>query len=276
MQFELRQDYPDRICDECEELARVSYTFLKKYESSTKYLDGEEDLKEEIIIISSEDNVQLSPTSAYEETDEVGDNIEDLKIKEELSSDSELNYEEISNKDVKKNYKKIGVKNIKTTYKDIKIENIHSSSEDNSTKKRKRIYDYEDLKKNCEEGKKNLRIYKCQECPKTYFSHSGLYIHNKTNHSDEEITKLCFICGASVKNLKAHMINHMNFRPFKCSLCDKTFKSKHNWKRHSLVHTGEKDFICYKCAKPFNCLSNLKIHEKIHEREELKVTSTDF
>ena len=77
---------------------------------------------------------------------------------------------------------------------------------------------------------------------------------NGTIESREKLFE-CEICGVDftyLSYLKRHMIIHLGSKPFKCTTCDKTFKTKNEVKIHvAAVHDKEKTFECDYCDKKF-------------------------
>ncbi|XP_060755309.1 uncharacterized protein LOC132866513 isoform X2 [Neoarius graeffei] len=57
-------------------------------------------------------------------------------------------------------------------------------------------------------------------------------------------------------------------RPFRCSVCDKSFTLEFNLLKHTKLHTGEKPFHCDHCGKTFTQLFNLTSHQRTHSREK--------
>ena len=53
-------------------------------------------------------------------------------------------------------------------------------------------------------------------------------------------------------------------KKFKCTVCDKSFTSKHGLAGHTLSHTGEKPWVCEHCSQSFRDQSNLISHRKTH------------
>ena len=60
------------------------------------------------------------------------------------------------------------------------------------------------------------------------------------------------------------MKTHTREKPFKCTLCYKSFSTAGYVKTHNLIHTGELPFNCSHCDMNFSKSNNLKLHLKSH------------
>ncbi|KNC98124.1 uncharacterized protein SPPG_06532 [Spizellomyces punctatus DAOM BR117] len=82
-------------------------------------------------------------------------------------------------------------------------------------------------------------------------------------------------------NLQSHELVHSNLRPFKCELCNRTFRRKFDQRRHmQSVHmeTGSKPYTCDLCGLGFTRSDTLRRHrslEAMRKRYEKRESSRE-
>lgn len=105
--------------------------------------------------------------------------------------------------------------------------------------------------------------------------------------------EICYKRFTRLDQLRSHLLNHSNQKPFVCAICSKGFtwsqpfsiaykwKTLHLWsmlqklqakrwsKKDNLTHTKEKSFVCKLCLKGFSRNSCLRIHLRTHTNERI-------
>lgn len=132
--------------------------------------------------------------------------------------------------------------------------------------------------------------YKCDDCELSY-NHLGRLNYHKQMHVGVKCYK-CDICETSFEqriHLKAHKLIHKlkqqeqqaefnqlqnlqqhqaidsNAKPFRCNICETTFKCRDEFRRHQVKHMmGEKLYKCTVCEELFSSPRTLKQHKVIH------------
>ncbi|KAH1003733.1 hypothetical protein HUJ04_003603 [Dendroctonus ponderosae] len=147
------------------------------------------------------------------------------------------------------------------------------------------------------------RPYRCHECDKSFFGRTKYELHKMRHtggdakipckyqirvkegsdpHSDNEvatdtvsITKTeagfqcpyCDKCFPQLCKIKNHLIIHSSERPWKCQVCNKTFKHKRGLDYHEqTVHGESENFPCDICGKIFGNRRNCVVHRNRHSQ----------
>ena len=101
-----------------------------------------------------------------------------------------------------------------------------------------------------------VRSYECLHCDKVYTQEGTLKKHIKVNHQEGVQRPKCDKCQKIFKdkdNLSRHVkrIHYkVDFRKWKCDLCDKYFGQQGALFTHNKIHSGIKH-PCTQCGKQF-------------------------
>ncbi|XP_021966414.1 zinc finger protein 728 [Folsomia candida] len=119
-------------------------------------------------------------------------------------------------------------------------------------------------------------LYACtyQNCVKYFKIKKELNRHLKRIHPPGP--RLCnFKCDICQKGfytgyeLDAHQNRtHSTLKPFGCTECERSFKSKLGLKVHISSHKGENSYACPHCPKVLSTLSNWRRHTYIHTKSD--------
>nr|CAH7728103.1 unnamed protein product [Callosobruchus chinensis] len=115
-------------------------------------------------------------------------------------------------------------------------------------------------------------VYECNICLKTFQFSSNLRIH--LNEHVEDKPFMCSYCKKGFKiysSLLHHSKNHSADHPFECIDCGKKYKQSPNLTAHLRVHTGAKPYTCATCGKGFKQPQDLVYHTKTHTKEKTHV-----
>jgi len=113
--------------------------------------------------------------------------------------------------------------------------------------------------------------YMCTICNKGFKWKQVWKVH-MSSHSESNIL-LCSICGFSTKH-KSTMETHQNRhtgKDFVCTVTGCSFKTarKQNLKQHIKNHNNERPYKCDKCEKTFSQKKNLTRHLALHEKSQV-------
>ncbi|PSN46929.1 hypothetical protein C0J52_14922 [Blattella germanica] len=209
----------------------------------------------------SNNNINFSPSSITETTDEII-NIDTSLETKELLAIAEKKYaiseENISQSESKEVVSKRKVKEKRRT-KIIK-KTVSDENKDNS------------FSCNLETKEDEISILgQNEQQPKTCLKKKSRSTKVK------KITQLhqCHICEKKFKTqgkLKLHIAGHLIVQEFQCDKCDKKFRSKFSLRSHLETHSPTRNYCCHLCGNLFHTLSGLCNHIKLHSEETKRFT----
>ncbi|XP_058976042.1 zinc finger protein 287 isoform X7 [Musca domestica] len=104
----------------------------------------------------------------------------------------------------------------------------------------------------------------CNYCGKWYATRQHMLAHVYNMHTAADIEHRCDLCGFCASSPSA-LYQHKRFRhdpekKHKCSVCDKSFKTRVQLKEHTATHTGIDLYKCAYCDTTFKFQSNRCTH----------------
>ncbi|XP_073829583.1 uncharacterized protein [Musca autumnalis] len=106
----------------------------------------------------------------------------------------------------------------------------------------------------------------CDQCSAKLNTHASLKRHKLVAHNDGSIAYICSECGkvapSAIALLSHKKYVHQAQRKYKCTICDKAFKTNLVLREHMASHTGEDLYTCPHCPKTFKVSSNMHHHRK--------------
>lgn len=118
-------------------------------------------------------------------------------------------------------------------------------------------------------GFNTVKIYSCPCCTETFTVLRQLKQHLR-NHEDDRPFR-CMECDKRYKQ-NAHLMVHVRTvhegrRPYECPDCGKTFARRSHLVAHGVTHSGERRFQCQLCDRRFAHRFLLTAHEQAHSGE---------
>ncbi|KAL1460965.1 hypothetical protein WDU94_012899 [Cyamophila willieti] len=129
------------------------------------------------------------------------------------------------------------------------------------------IHTQEEMRERRSEHNKN--VVKCPSCPKL-LSRTTLSTHIRSFHSGQTFPISCEICGKGLSG-RASLAYHIKAMhseeggDWRCQYCGLKFMTRTLCNRHEYKHTGDTPFKCSQCDKGFRSLSTLRQHRLVHQ-----------
>ncbi|XP_059224187.1 transcription factor grauzone-like [Stomoxys calcitrans] len=110
------------------------------------------------------------------------------------------------------------------------------------------------------------RKWPCDQCTAQLNTHTSLKRHKQVAHNDRSTVYICSECG-KVASSSITLLSHKKYvhkapRKFKCTICEKAFKTNLALPENMASHTGEDLYTCPHCPKTFKVSSNMHHHRK--------------
>ncbi|XP_041843986.1 zinc finger protein ZFAT-like isoform X2 [Melanotaenia boesemani] len=131
----------------------------------------------------------------------------------------------------------------------------------------------------------------CPVCHHSYPEHR-LNHHMKSSHPDKlpvrgkglmvQRAEKCPYCDSyflkNSSDFQQHIWAHQGLKPYRCSMCDYTGRSRSNLKTHMNRHNVERHHLCDLCGKKFKSKLTLKSHRLSHmgEGKRFQCSECDF
>lgn len=109
-----------------------------------------------------------------------------------------------------------------------------------------------------------IELFECDFCGRRMKNKQGFQVYVIENHSKIPSKFDCDICGFKCK-IKKCLINHMTSHSFfKCKICDKIYLKIFKKYHIEQVHGTSSNYKCSKCEKAFKTKIAVKKHERTH------------
>ncbi|XP_037294018.1 protein suppressor of hairy wing isoform X2 [Manduca sexta] len=105
-------------------------------------------------------------------------------------------------------------------------------------------------------------LYECNHCGKSTGSRAAMAKHLEI-HGEKKFS--CVVCGYStftVEVMRRHVLTHVDEKPYKCNLCNRSYIQRLQLQRHLEKHVGN---VCGVCGEEFTTKTRLIAHQRAHK-----------
>ncbi|XP_052816116.1 uncharacterized protein LOC128242814 isoform X1 [Mya arenaria] len=85
--------------------------------------------------------------------------------------------------------------------------------------------------------------------------------------SDSNNKQTATVVEGGIHNVPKESLTGNALRPYKCSMCPRTFKFYRTFRCHEVVHTKEVTYTCHMCKRVFARETNLASHLELHQKK---------
>ncbi|XP_022920208.1 transcription factor E4F1-like isoform X4 [Onthophagus taurus] len=119
-------------------------------------------------------------------------------------------------------------------------------------------------------------VNNCDVCPAIFERNSEFYDHYVTAHTDRAICTFCFRTFMYEKNVKEHMLRHLDQFRHRCDVCNKGFYTLREFRNHyKNRHMGIRH-RCAICGRSFADEYYFKRHIATHSKIEVSDSTSDL
>ncbi|XP_030573267.1 transcription factor Ouib [Drosophila novamexicana] len=115
-----------------------------------------------------------------------------------------------------------------------------------------------------------VKNFTCKQCPLKFYTPHLLRRHELAHLCEKPYP--CQYCGQTFADhsgrIQHERNRHTNYRPYKCTKCDKAFVVSNKLKRHMLSHSGVRSFHCEICKVSFMRRPHLNAHYRSKGHEQ--------
>lgn len=103
--------------------------------------------------------------------------------------------------------------------------------------------------------------YQCHDCGKWIGSRAAMTKHQEIHGEKKYSCDVCEYSTFTVEVMRRHVLTHVEDKPHKCKLCNRSYIQRVQLQRHMEKHNGN---MCNTCCKTFSSRAKLLVHMRDH------------